>query len=87
VEDALWLRLHSALYALQYEGWSSADPENLERKKQLEILAPSLPGGGYIFMPQQLGAWTPRRRCAHRLADYRKIIEKMGDLKIPKEIY
>lgn len=84
-----WLRLHSALYALQYEGMVKPLIQmTLERKQHLEIPgAFSIPGVDTIFMPN-----TNLRGLDLRSEDVRtgllitrKIIEMMGDLKIAKK--
>ena len=83
-----WLRLHSALYALQYEGLvKPLIQRTLERKKQLEIPgAFSSPEVDTIFMPgNNLRGLDLRAEDVRTgLLITRKIIEKMGDLKIPK---
>ena len=84
-----WLRLHSALYALQYEGLvKPLIQRTLERKKHLEAPgAFSSPEVDTIFMPginlRSLDLRVEDVRTG--LLITRKIIEKMADLQIPKK--
>jgi len=91
VEDTLLAALaFSPLCAPIRRPGQAADPENPGAEKQLEIPgAFSSPEVDTIFMPgNNLRGLDLRAEDVRTgLLITRKIIEKMGDLKIPKEIY
>ena len=84
-----WLRLHSGLYALLYEGLvKPLIQRTLERKKQLEIPgAFGCPEVDTIFMPgiDLRGLDLRDEDVRAGLLITRKIIGKMADLKIPQK--